>query len=168
MERTHHHHFTGTNDVSHRRIHLRRNVLKVDTHDRAPCFLHIRKHLREHHLYNSNFSRRKLTAFYFCVTTITTKEVVHQFKNQFGIQNKECRTAQRPHFHQVETGRYVQGMYVLTELEYLNPPRRHVSAASQEIEHTDARVARKAFVDHFKRWHTPTNDTILTGYVIGT
>ena len=101
------------------------------------------------------------------MTTVAAKKVIHQLKHQLGIENKQCRAAQWAHFHQIQAGRYVQGMYVLTKLHNLYAARGHVGAASQEIKHIDARITGKALVNHFQRWHTPAHNAVVAAQVIG-
>src|SRR5690606_15295436 len=105
----------------------------------------------------------KFTAFNFGVAAITTEEVVHQLEYQLGVQNKQCRTSQRPHFDQVQTGGYVQGMNVLAEFHNLHAAGSHIGTAAQKIKHTDTGITGETLVNHFQHGHAPTNNTVVAG-----
>ena len=100
------------------------------------------------------------------ITTVTTKEVIHQNKHQPRFHRNQAGTFKRSEAHHIQAGWYEQGMHILTELDHLHAIDGYLSGTAHHIKQTDTHMAGKPLVHHFQCWHTATDNTILRREIV--
>src|SRR5690606_1582017 len=164
----HDHDLGRAHDVCEVRVDLRVDVFDVETRDRRPGFFRVREDVLQQEIDDARLGYGELASLDLREAPVAAEEIVDDGKDELRIEHDERRTAMRHNSYEMQTGRDVQSLHVLAELEHLDRRDRDFRPAAQHIEEARAKEAREALVDHLERGHAPAHDSNLIREIVGT